>query len=341
MKRKFEYKLNWDRAWDLESPWSEVRVELELCVNEVVNPTNGATLLVPSELKLFDKCMFNPTLLSSYSLYHLADWYIMLFKSGDANSGVGKEIIRATVSKLKKFPEVRLLKLYVQNKLSPNVNLDVIVTNAIACMIRVECAHFLRCIQHNQWKPDLPAHFVDFLYDECREFIDPEFQVPGHRVIEGWTTYLKATNNKGTWIRPFHEHVLDYIIRKFQNEYTSHEDLQNAFNYCQNAGASFIGNTSILPAFLTTSVPRAYQHEISVMMAKGCILPEDFVFSSSIAEKVYNRSIRGSRKYFRDTARAIGRALKKYEDVDEIIVLTITDFLLISFGQIKFEESDV
>merc|ERR1719285_1301487 len=237
---------------------------------------NGATLLAPPELKLFDKCMFNPTLLSSYSLYHLADWYIMLFKSGDANSGVGKEIIRATVSKLKTLPEVRLLKLYVQNKFSPYLNPDSIETCAIACMIRIDCAHFMRCIQHNQWKPDLPAHFVDFLYDECREFIDPDFQVPGHRVIESWTTYLKATNNKGTWVRPFHEHVLDYMIRKFQkedtnlsHEYTSHEDLQNAFEYCRNAGASFIGNTSILPALLTTSVPRAYQDEISVMMAKG------------------------------------------------------------------------
>ena len=62
----------------------------------------------------------------------------MLFKSGDADSDVGKEIIRATVSKLKTLPEVRLLKLHVQNKISPNVNPDVIETHAIACMIRID-----------------------------------------------------------------------------------------------------------------------------------------------------------------------------------------------------------
>eukprot|EP00493_Phyllostaurus_siculus_P009421 UN09543 len=75
---------------------------------------------------MFDKCMFDPTLSLSYSLYHLADWYIMLFNSGEANSDVGKEIIRATVSKLEALPKVRFLTLYMQNKISPNVNRDVI-----------------------------------------------------------------------------------------------------------------------------------------------------------------------------------------------------------------------
>merc|ERR1719336_864454 len=111
----------------------------------------------------------------------------------------------------------------------------------------------MRCIQDNQWKPALAAHFVDFLYEKCRDFIDADFQVPVNRVIRGWTAYLTPkTTRPGPSIQPFHDHVLNYVINKLRDPeiHTSHEDIQKAFDYCENRGATFVGNTLILTIYL-------------------------------------------------------------------------------------------
>lgn len=313
-------------------------------------PWNGlhfdADEIVPVLLEL----LYDASHIQRYDLNTLMEWFILLYYTREANSKLGQRIIQAFIRFRPRIRNEDLNKVTFIKRRMPKIKGGNLQNAAVLTMLMTDCEYFMNCIEEQDFDPKLPDGFYALLYNNewIREYVSPNFRVDPYYCTTS-SLFSEVTQTApgahciwGPWPPMAKRHVRysEWLIRyEFKRYYTSSSSrprnmtgVKEIIEWCLRRKADF-SNSHLLPVFLTTQVPSAWTIEIGFLVSQGSLLPENYEFQSIIAKRVYKRSLKASRKIFRDTARAVGRGLRRYEDINEIIVFMIVDFVIASSGQ--------